>query len=117
MVFIRHEEKPIVKENVQNGSGKVEVYPILKDDEEMYNKGRVYSKFVLPKGSEVGIHPHIGDFESYYILSGRGKYFIDNEWVDVFPGDSLYTGEGEKHGIRNESEEPLIFIGLILYTD
>ena len=29
----------------------------------MYNKGRVYSKFVLPKGSEVEVHTHTGDFE------------------------------------------------------
>lgn len=117
MVFIRHEESPIIKEAVQGGKGKVEVYPILKNDEEMYSKGRVYSKFVLPKGSEVGVHTHTGDFESYYILSGKGKYFINDQWVDVCPGDSLYTGEGERHGIKNESDEPLVFIGLIIYTD
>ncbi|MGN1381452.1 MAG: cupin domain-containing protein [Eubacterium sp.] len=116
MAFVRNIGEPAAVEGFKGGKGHVLVRKILKTDEEMYNKGRVFNHMVLEKGCEVGKHTHEGDAETYYVLSGHGKYLNnDGKVVDVAPGDVMFTGDGETHALWNEEDEPLEFIALVLY--
>ena len=71
--------------------------------------------FVYP-GSEIGFHIHNGDSETYYILSGRGRYNDNGTIVEVGAGDVTYCAPGEGHGLACIGEEPVEMIALILYA-
>jgi len=111
----RSSEDNISRRKVFDGAGEAQFYTILKGAEEMYGKGHLFSMLTLEKGCEVGYHVHHGEGETYFILSGEGEY-NDNGTVTVLhPGDTSFTDDGEGHGIKCISDEPLKAIALILY--
>ena len=57
-----------------NGKGQIQMAHILNGQEEMSGKGRTFAQVTVFPGSAIGYHVHQGDGETYYILSGRGKY-------------------------------------------
>ncbi len=52
--------------------------------------------------------------ESYYILSGEGIYEEDGKKYPAKAGDHFYCNDGSSHGIVATSEEPLVFMALII---
>ena len=111
----RSDERQIVQNTLFGGPGEAKMYCILNTPEEMYNKGRVFRHLVLEPGCCVGWHIHHGDGETYYILKGRGLYSDNGTEVEVGPGDVTFCDDGEGHGLRCISDEPLEAIALILY--
>lgn len=97
-----------------NGDGEIKVRNLLNGPEEMYDKGRVFCHTTVFPGSRIGLHQHNGDSETYYILSGKGKYIDNDRIIDVSPGDIYFCGDGESHSIEAE-DEPIEMICLILY--
>ena len=79
-------------------------------------QGGACSVSAAKKNCEVGYHIHEGDTEVYYILKGEGEYNDNGVMRTLYPGDVSFTDDGEGHGIKNVSDEPLIFVALILYT-
>ncbi|MDD5686507.1 MAG: cupin domain-containing protein [Elusimicrobia bacterium] len=68
-------------------------------------------ELVLPEGSSIGLHPHSGDEEIYYVVSGKGTMLVDNEKCPVKSGDAILTKSGSKHGLLNDSNGELkIFV-------
>ena len=98
-----------------DGVGEITVRSLLNGPEEMENRGRVFGHTTVYPGSKIGLHTHTGDSETYYILSGHGKYNDNGTIVDVQPGDVYYFGDGECHSIE-AVDEPIEMIALILYT-
>ena len=76
-----------------NGVGEITVRSLLNGPEEMENKGRVFGHTTVYPGSKIGLHTHKGDAETYYILSGSGKYNDNGTIVDVQPGDVHHLKE------------------------
>ncbi len=68
----------------------------------------------LKKGEEVGFHIHEGEFESYYIISGKGLYLDHDKEVEVTPGTVTHTPSGKGHGIKNIGDDTLEFIALVI---
>ena len=77
-------------------------------------KLRTFSLAELEVGGEVEFHIHEGEFESYYIISGKGLYNDNGAEIEVHPGTVTFTPSGEGHGIKNIGNEKLIFIALII---
>jgi mannose-6-phosphate isomerase-like protein (cupin superfamily) len=97
------------------GKGAVKVTRILEKDE-FYGKGRVFARNTIEPGSSLGYHQHNGDFEVYYILRGHGTVNDNGQEVQVGPGDVVYTGNGQYHGIENTGDETLEYIALVLFS-
>ena len=113
----RSSEKETVRKPAPfNGVGEITVRSILKGDPEMEHKGRVFGHTTVYPGSEIGFHIHNGDSETYYILSGRGRYNDNGTIVEVGAGDVTYCAPGEGHGLACIGEEPVEMIALILYA-
>lgn len=51
--------------------------------------------------------------EVYYILSGIGEMYIDDEHQQVEPGDAIYIPPNAKQCIRNSGVEPLVFLCIV----
>lgn len=86
----------------------------LADFEGRHPKLDTFSAVSLKVGEEVGFHVHEGEFESYYIISGKGLYLDHDKEVEVLPGTVTYTPSGKGHGIKNIGDETLEFIALVI---
>ncbi len=103
---------------LRGGDGEVQITHYLEvEKDEFSGKGRLFAKNVLKPGSSIGFHDHVGDFETYMILSGIGQVNDNGEMKDIKAGDVIVTRNGEKHGIKNTGTEDLVFIALILFED
>lgn len=70
----------------------------------------------LDPGSSIGMHPHIGDEEIYYVISGCGTMVVDGETAELSTGDVVLTKSGSSHGLMNHSEaELVIFVACSAY--
>ena len=112
--------KSIEKETVRKpapfqGTGEISVRSLLNGPDEMSRTGRVFGHTTVYPGSEIGYHVHTGDSETYYILSGTGRYNDNGTMVSVAPGDVTYCAPGEGHGLACAGDEPIEMIALILY--
>ncbi len=113
----KQEEMPTENRGVMfDGVGEVGIQHLLRGEEELCNKGRLFAKLILPPGGEVGRHVHKGECETFYVLSGTGVFCDNDEEFACAAGDILYTQDGHGHGLRNTGEEPLVFLALILYA-
>ena len=99
--------------NAQGGEGEVIFYDWLLP-EEAAGHGRVFSKLVIPSGCSIGYHSHDGEFEAFYVLSGEAVVDDNGKEVTLHEGDMHMCVNGEGHGTRNESEQDLVLMALIM---
>ena len=101
------------QKNMRDGNGLCAVMNIIPSNEVPH--GRLFSKITIEKGCSIGAHDHVDETEYYWILRGEGIVTeIDGEKV-VTAGDLVIPGGGASHAIRNEKDEPLEFMALILF--
>lgn len=99
--------------NLAGGNGHAFVKNLI-GEKEFQGTGRLFAEITLEPGSSVGYHMHHYESETYYILSGTGEYNDNGTIRQVKSGDVTFTGHNMGHGIINNSDEDLVFIGLIL---
>lgn len=115
MGFVRKIDEPVYVKGFKGGAGVLKKNNILRNEEEMYGKGRVFAHMTLEPGNEIGQHTHTGDGETYYILKGEGTYVMNGETWKVSAGDVLFADDGDTHFLRAEGDEPMEFIALVLF--
>lgn len=112
----RSEKKETVRKPAPfDGTGEITVRSLLNGPEEMSGKGRVFAHTTVWPNAGIGYHLHHGDSETYYILSGTGRYNDNGTITTVTAGDVTYTAPGEGHGIEAVGDTPVEMIALILY--
>ena len=99
MIRRSNEKQSVRKPAPFQGKGEITVHNLLNGDDEMSHKGRVFGHTTVYPGSEIGYHIHQGDSETYYILSGHGKYNDNGMIAEIGPGDVAYCAPGEGHGL------------------
>ena len=57
-------------------------------------------------------HYHRDTTEVYYILSGRGKMELNDEWVELEPGTVLWIEPGTRHRLLSETGVRSIVVAL-----
>jgi len=112
MVIHRNEMKTEEKERMRDGEGLVRVTHLL--DASAEKNARMLAEVTLPPGSSIGYHPHDGETEYYFIISGTGVVNDNGKEVEVKQGDSVITGNGACHGIKNTGTAPLVFHAIIV---
>jgi len=101
-----------ISEASGNGNGCFYIEKILTH--ELGDKCALYARVTVPAGASVGYHQHVGNGESYFFLSGTGKYVENGVERLVKAGDSTWTPSGSSHGIENNGAEDLVFMALIV---
>lgn len=110
----KRDERNIAKiENAQGGAGYI-LKDSLMDANQLGDNCKMFAQITLKPGCEVGYHQHVGDTETYYILSGSGIYNDNGIEIRVNAGDVTFCKEGDKHGLLNDGEEDLEMVALIL---
>ena len=114
MIKRKNELQAKINENMRGGEGSVRLDALLTT-EEIYNKGRLYSKISVSPSGSIGFHVHENEMEAFYIIKGIGEFDDNGEKSEVYPGDVLYTPSGHGHSIKNLSDaEELEMVALIL---
>lgn len=100
-------------DNRYGGQGEI-VFTDLVTPEELAPHAKLCSVLSLAPGVSLGEHAHEDNFEVYYIMKGKGIVTEKEGETEVGPGDVIYTTHGASHAIRNEGEEVLEFLAVIV---
>lgn len=101
-----------VNEHMRGGAGSVQILELMSKDE--LKHCRMFSKLTLKPGCSIGQHEHVNETEYYWILEGEGVVTEADGEKTVKAGDLVITGGGASHAIRNEKDEDLVFLALII---
>ena len=106
---------PELRENMRGGDGTVAITGFVTP-EELNDKGRLFGKIVLKPGCSIGYHVHENDSELFYIAKGTAVYDDNGTKTIVKAGDVTLTPAGTGHSVKNESDEDVELIALIVYA-
>ena len=112
MVINRNEMKVEDKECLRDGEGNARLIYLLDGSTE--KNARLFAEITLNPGCSIGYHRHDSETEYYFILSGTGTVNDDGKEVQVKQGDSVVTGNGASHSIKNTGSVPLVFHAIIV---
>lgn len=104
-----------LRDNMRGGDGTVIVSSFVSA-EELNNKGRLFGKIVLKPGCGIGYHIHETDSELFYIIKGTAVYDDNGTKTTVSAGEVTLTPAGTGHSIKNETNEDVELIALIVYA-
>jgi quercetin dioxygenase-like cupin family protein len=111
----RGEDQKITQNtNMRGGDGTVTITAMLNPDE-LYGKGRLFSRITLEPGCSIGYHVHENEMEAFYVLTGVGDYNDNGQETRIAPGDSTLTLSGEGHSVANNGDDTLELVALIVY--
>ncbi|HBO36607.1 MAG: cupin domain-containing protein [Sphaerochaeta sp.] len=112
MIKREQEMKSVVKQRMREGTGQVVVKSLM--DEGTVSHSRLFAELTIEKGCSIGVHNHVNETEYYWITEGKGIVTeADGEKV-VQKGDLVITGGGASHAIRNDEDETLKLMALII---
>lgn len=99
------------KVNIRGGVGAGKGADLLKagEMEGVVSLGRM----TLEPGTTIGEHAHPNTEDLYLILEGHGLGVLNGQRFPVGPGDLFLVKAGGSHGLINDSERPLTFLGLL----
>ncbi len=113
MVIKTNELTEIVREQAYGGAGRL-LCRVLLTEEQRKDELKICNRLRLEPGSEIGLHSHDTDFELYYILAGTGLLNDDGTPEKVGPGDLIYTSDGQKHALLNDSDDILELLAIVI---
>ena len=64
-------------------------------------------------GQEHTLHVHDGMDKVYHVISGNGRFLLEDREIPMEPGVMLIAPEGVAHGIRNDGAERLIVLAVL----
>ena len=112
MVIRRNEMKVEEKERMRDGEGIARLTYLL--DAAGEKNARMFAEVTLKPGCSIGYHKHDSETEYYFILSGIGTVNDDGKETPIKQGDSIITGNGASHSIKNTGTAPLVFHAVIV---
>lgn len=66
--------------------------------------------YCLEPGQEQKRHAHHGADKVYFVLEGTGRFHIGDDERDLGPDEIALAPADVEHGVRNESQEPLVVL-------
>lgn len=100
-------------EKARGGVG-ITIFDHLLEKTEMRTNCRMFTKITLEHGASIGYHKHEREEDIYYIIKGVATVCDNGETRTVYPGEVVYTGDGDSHSVANDREEPLELVSAIL---
>lgn len=65
---------------------------------------------IYPPGTEAANHHHEGAEHFMYVLKGRGTAYANEKPIAVRAGDLIYYDDRERHYLRSEGQEDMVFV-------
>lgn len=112
MIIRSDEMKSAVRAQMRGGSGAVTVTTLMEEGTMAHT--RLFATLTLEPGCSIGEHDHVNETEYYWIISGVGIVTEADGEKMVKAGDLVVTGGGASHAIRNDGQETLVLLALII---
>jgi mannose-6-phosphate isomerase-like protein (cupin superfamily) len=102
----------LIKENLRpvvnmNGGKDTVLYRRALGPGAFASNWAFFDHLLIPVGSTVGRHYHAGVDEVYFVIKGKGKVYVNDEWADIAYGDAVPVKAGEIHSLESSATEPL----------
>jgi quercetin dioxygenase-like cupin family protein len=68
----------------------------------------VFGVTTFPPGAKHELHRHPNVEEVEYIVSGRGIAYVDEDAVELGPGEALFVPRDAYHGFENSSDSEVV---------
>lgn len=83
------------------------------------SKDAIVVAWHIKPGQEIPPHIHPNGQDTWTILAGNGKYYLDEVGTakPIFTGDVVVAHSGCVHGVLNNGDEPLVFISVVSPAD
>jgi mannose-6-phosphate isomerase-like protein (cupin superfamily) len=65
---------------------------------------------IYPPGTQASNHHHVGAEHFMYVLRGCGTAFANEKPIAIAAGDLIYYDESERHYLRSEGNEDMVFV-------
>ena len=101
------------RDKMRGGAGTTTLIHLLEKTD-FTAKTRLCCKIILPPGSGIGEHCHEKEDEVFIVTKGRGLLHDGKSETAVSAGDTILTGKGESHAIRNDGNTNLEIYALIM---
>jgi mannose-6-phosphate isomerase-like protein (cupin superfamily) len=69
-----------------------------------------YDVYCLHPGQSQKVHAHEGSDKVYYVLRGTGRFTVAEEERDLGAGNAVMARAGDRHGVRNETQDDLVIL-------
>ena len=102
-----------LRENMRGGNGTVKIEHLWEPGSEMLGHNRMAARLTLPPGGSIGFHNHEKEDEIFVIVKGQAEADDNGKISLLNAGDTLLTGNGAGHSIRNVGEGDLELIAII----
>jgi mannose-6-phosphate isomerase-like protein (cupin superfamily) len=113
MIRKAHEMKMETRDKMRGGNGTVAIRHCVAG-EEFTAPVRLCARLTLPPGASIGTHRHDKEDEVYIITGGSGMLDDGRTETRVAAGDAVLTGNGESHAIRNDGNDDLEILAVIV---
>ncbi len=113
MIHLHSDMTAETRRSVRGGAGSP-VFLHLFSQADLGGRADLAAVITLQPGESIGEHPHIGNGEIYYILSGAATVTEDGQAAELHAGDAAFCADGHTHSIRNHTEGPMSFLALIV---
>jgi mannose-6-phosphate isomerase-like protein (cupin superfamily) len=94
---------------------------IMLETEELMGAGSFFARASMPPGASIGYHEQKcnpeGDYEIYYIISGKALVCCDGEESVLGPGDLVLCPNSMWNGMTNIGDTDLVFLAIILHKN
>jgi quercetin dioxygenase-like cupin family protein len=79
------------------------------------SKDAVVVAWYIKPGQEIAPHIHPNGQDTWTILEGSGKYYLDKTGMmrAIAAGDIVIAPLGCVHGVLNDGDHPLVFISVV----
>ncbi len=113
--MIRHqgEYRAELRSAMRGGKGEVKIEHFWEPESEMRAHNRMFARLTLPVGGSIGFHPHDQEEEVFVVVRGRAEADDNGNVVELNAGDTILTGNGDGHAIRNAGDTELELIAVI----
>jgi quercetin dioxygenase-like cupin family protein len=68
------------------------------------SENSVFGVTIFPPGSKHDIHRHPNAEEVEYLISGTGVAYVDDDAVELGPGEAVFVPKNAYHGFENTSD-------------
>ena len=102
-----------IRKEMRGGSGEVKIEHLWMPKDEMKSHTRMCARLTLAPGCSIGFHAHDNEEEIFYLAQGEAEADDNGITVNLKTGDTILTGGGAGHAVRNIGSDDLILIAMI----
>lgn len=112
MIIERKQLVTEVREHMRGGDGSAALHTV---PQQLLASGTRMSAIIeLDSGCSIGAHAHEKETEVFHFISGSGQVDDNGTIRDVRAGDTMVTGGGASHAVRNTGSDTLRFFAIII---